>query len=130
MKNLAARRARRDHRVAEVPDSVAEEGMGWEELAEFGRVASAEEVGLLNLEQAEITARVARYLPEPLDEQFFEMILNGVRETALFALLLGIDDLPVENQRLEVKRRRDRILVSLKRHRNELFPEHARSTDD
>jgi RNA polymerase sigma-70 factor (ECF subfamily) len=51
----------------------------------------------------------------PKDREFLTLQLNGVRKTEAFAKLLGIENLPIEQQRKEVKRHKDRIRGILKR---------------
>lgn len=50
-----------------------------------------------------------------VDQQLLELIQSGVRATAEFAKVLNIEHLPVEEQRREVKRHKDRLRVYLKR---------------
>lgn len=50
-----------------------------------------------------------------LDRRLLEMILAGVRETAEYARVLGIDGKPVEVQEAEVKRYKDRLTTAAKR---------------
>jgi hypothetical protein len=47
------------------------------------------------------------------DQELIKLINEGVRETAVYAEILGIRHLPVERQRKEVKRHKDRLKKSL-----------------
>lgn len=50
-----------------------------------------------------------------VDREVVELIRGGERDTAAFAALLGFTHLPIDDQRREVKRAKDRILARLKR---------------
>lgn len=52
---------------------------------------------------------------EPADRQLVIMLANGVRATESYAKVLGITELPTEEQAREVKRAKDRLLKRLKR---------------
>jgi len=54
-------------------------------------------------------------LPDPVDRQLAELIIDDVRETATYAALLGIEDLEVAQQQTQVKKHKDRIKARLKR---------------
>lgn len=54
-------------------------------------------------------------LAEPRDREILALRLAGVRETAAFARILNITELPPEHQRVEVKRHKDRIARFLRR---------------
>ena len=48
------------------------------------------------------------------DRQMVEFILNGERSTEAFAVVLGLEGLPIGKQRSEVKRHKDRLKKRLK----------------
>jgi len=54
-------------------------------------------------------------LQNPNDQQLLALRLQGVRRTEAFAAVLGIAHLPMETQRREVKRAKDRIDKMLRR---------------
>lgn len=54
-------------------------------------------------------------LQHPNDQQLLALRLQGVRRTEAFAEVLGITHLPIETQRREVKRAKDRIDKMLRR---------------
>jgi len=54
-------------------------------------------------------------LQNPNDQQLLALRLQGVRRTEAFAEILGITHLPIETQRREVKRVKDRIDKILRR---------------
>lgn len=54
-------------------------------------------------------------LQDPQDQQILALRLRGERRTVAFAAILGISHLPVEAQRQEVKRAKDRIDKILRR---------------
>jgi hypothetical protein len=55
-------------------------------------------------------------LQDPKDRQILALRLQGERRTEAFAEILGISHLPIEGQRREVKRTKDRIDKILRRH--------------
>jgi DNA-directed RNA polymerase specialized sigma24 family protein len=55
-------------------------------------------------------------LQDPRDQQILALREQGERKTAAFAQILGITHLPIEVQRREVKRVKDRIDKILRRH--------------
>jgi hypothetical protein len=54
-------------------------------------------------------------LQDPQDQQILALRLQGERRTVAFAAILGISHLPIEVQRREVKRAKDRIDKILRR---------------
>jgi hypothetical protein len=54
-------------------------------------------------------------LQDPKDIAFVELLQRGERSTAAFAKVLGLDKMPVEVQRKEVKKTKDRIKKRLER---------------
>lgn len=52
---------------------------------------------------------LARLLPDATDQQIFKLKFMGERRTEVFAEAMGITHLPVEQQRREVKKAKDRI---------------------
>ncbi len=57
-----------------------------------------------------------KHLPDPRDRQILALRLQGERRTEAFAEILGISHLPIEAQRREVKRNKDRIDKIVRRH--------------
>ncbi|MGH9822144.1 MAG: hypothetical protein ACREDR_02635 [Blastocatellia bacterium] len=58
---------------------------------------------------------VNELIKSPVDRDFFALMADGVRETADYAELLGISDLPAAEQAAVVKRHKDRLKKSLQR---------------
>jgi RNA polymerase sigma-70 factor, ECF subfamily len=54
-------------------------------------------------------------LDDPKDKEIMALRLDGVRDTAAYARILSITDLPIQRQREEVKRHKDRITRFLRR---------------
>jgi RNA polymerase sigma-70 factor (ECF subfamily) len=54
-------------------------------------------------------------LDDPKDKEILRLKLDGVRDTASFARVLGITHLPVARQREDVRRHKDRIIRFLRR---------------
>jgi RNA polymerase sigma-70 factor (ECF subfamily) len=59
---------------------------------------------------------LSKIFTDPKDLKLMELIFSGERETAVFAEILGIGNLPTETQRREVKRHKDRIKKRLERY--------------
>ena len=64
----------------------------------------------------EIRSGVNALFDDPRDRQVAELMLDGERSTKPFARLLGLEGLPVPEQRREVKRHKDRIKKRLARY--------------
>lgn len=117
--HLAARRnimnaLRREHR-RKAREAVA--GQAWAAShvaldATAGNLVQQEESVQRQRHQAALTAA----LRHPHDRQILALRLQGVRRTEAFAEVLGISHLPIETQRREVKRAKDRIAKILRRH--------------
>jgi RNA polymerase sigma-70 factor, ECF subfamily len=60
-------------------------------------------------------AALLAVLDDPRDKEVLLLWLQGVRETAAYVRALNIGDLPLEEQRAQVKRRKDRVLRRLRR---------------
>jgi len=94
-----------------------------EERAEHAYTRSAVELDPAagNLLQEEVARRqreqgeLLRLLQNPKDQQILALQLQGERRTEAFAEILGISHLPMEAQRREVKRAKDRIDKILRR---------------
>lgn len=63
------------------------------------------------------------FLPDPVDRQMVELIMDGVRETSAYADTLGVSHLDADEQVSIVKRHKDRLKKMLQRHinRSELY---------
>lgn len=68
-----------------------------------------------SMQQQRQRAALASTLQNSNDQQLLALRLQGVRRTEAFAELLGITHLPIETQRREVKRAKDRIDKMLRR---------------
>jgi RNA polymerase sigma-70 factor, ECF subfamily len=77
-----------------------------------GNILQQEETGALQRQQEGMMQR----LSDPRDRQILALRLQGERRTEAFAEILGLSDLPIEAQRREVKRAKDRIDKILRRH--------------
>jgi hypothetical protein len=56
-------------------------------------------------------------LADPADRKVLQLMAMGERRTAVFAGAMGLSHLSAEQQRLEVKRAKDRIRKALQRHK-------------
>jgi RNA polymerase sigma-70 factor (ECF subfamily) len=77
-----------------------------------GNILQEEETRALQRQQEGMMQR----LSDPRDKQILALRLQGERHTEAFAEILGIAHLPIEAQRHEVKRAKDRIDKILRRH--------------
>jgi len=66
-------------------------------------------------EKQELREKLRDILQNEKDVEVAEMILDGIRKTEHYADVLSLSDLPIEKQREEVKRTKDRIKKALKR---------------
>jgi hypothetical protein len=62
-----------------------------------------------------LDARVLALLPDPTDQSLLELMMDGVRESAAYAAVMGLQGQPRDVQAREVKRAKDRIRARLKR---------------
>lgn len=65
--------------------------------------------------------RLSVLLPDSIDRAILELMMNNERETISFAAVLGISDEPPEEQRIIVKKHKDRIKKFIQRHRAEII---------
>ncbi len=77
-----------------------------------GNVIQQEDTTLIQRQQVGLM----NTLQDPKDRQILALRLQGERRTEAFAEILGISHLPIEAQRREVKRTKDRIDKILRRH--------------
>lgn len=63
----------------------------------------------------ELMAKVHEALPDPKDRRMLELMMEGERETGVFAEVLGVRDRDEAEQRKMVKRHKDRIKKRVQR---------------
>lgn len=63
----------------------------------------------------EVFRQLCKLLPDPIDQAFLETMMNGERDTSQFAEILGISNEPAEDQRIIVKKYKDRIKKIIQR---------------
>lgn len=74
------------------------------------------EESLIDKEQNRQTYKqLYELFPDPIDQKFLELLMNGDRETILFAAILGISNETPEEQRAGVKKHKDRIKKFIQR---------------
>lgn len=56
-----------------------------------------------------------RFIPDPVDQEIVLLMLNGVRETEIYADVLGLSSLSLADQAKEVKRHKDRLKKKFQR---------------
>lgn len=59
--------------------------------------------------QTEIMQQVQKYITDPVDFRIVLLMIDGVRDTAKYAEVLGVSERPLTEQRKMVKRYKDRI---------------------
>lgn len=70
------------------------------------------------IEQASpLVRRALARVTDPVDRELIELMMDGVRETAAYASVLGIADRPARAQEKIVKRHKDRLKKMLRRER-------------
>ena len=62
-----------------------------------------------------IWAKLSELLPDPIDHEIVRLMMDNVRDTKVFAQILGITDLSPDDQAQEVKRHKDRLKKHLQR---------------
>ncbi len=68
-----------------------------------------------NISWKALRERVNKEIPDRLDRQILELMLAGERKTEVYAGLLGLESLPLEEQRRLVKQTKDRLQKRLER---------------
>jgi RNA polymerase sigma-70 factor (ECF subfamily) len=110
LKNALQRHQRRAHR--EVP-------MGDVELLLDARNSEVEEVHPEKRPAApgveEVDHRIREEIPDPVDQQLVDLMMQGERRTEAFARVLGITDMELLQQRKLVKQHKDRLKKRLMR---------------
>lgn len=121
---------RRDGRIEQLGNRVADEGDESEPLLELPGPADTARTAALNLRNGEIDANIARLFPDSEDWGILHLMIHGVRETEQYAIEMGIEALPIEEQRTQVKRAKDRIRAVCLRHKDELLGEASQGSHD
>ncbi len=67
----------------------------------------------------DIMQLLEKILPDSRDRRIWDMICDGRQDTADYAQLLGITHLPLNEQKAEVKRHRERVSKRVRRHQDE-----------
>lgn len=104
-KLLTALESERRHQAGKIP---------WDDV-EFAHADRNDEVDddPPSLDHPALRAAVARF--DPTDRRLFDLMRAGVRANAAYADVLGVADLPADEQERAVKRAKDRIKAKLKR---------------
>lgn len=106
LKNSLAKRKRQKKREMAIDDV---------ELLKFPGNKDYESEILSRTQVEELMPKIKEAFPDPVDQQLLELVINRVRETAEYAKVLAIENSPVEEQRREVKKAKDRIKKRLSR---------------
>lgn len=67
----------------------------------------------------DVESLLLEVLPDPIDRKILDLSGSGRHSVADYAAVLGIDHLPPEEQKVRVKRERDRVLKKVQRRREE-----------
>lgn len=111
--NLLTGERRRKHRERKVGSKKREADVALDPVAWNIRQEELQEL-------KEKEAAMFAALDNPKAKEILRLRLDGVRDTASFARVMGITHLPVARQKEEVKRHKDRIIRFLRR--KELLP--------
>ena len=109
MLNLLRGEARRRTREGQAAQMSATSSVELDPVA--GNLLQQEESAQLHQQEEDCM----NLLQDPQDQQILALRLRGERRTVAFAAILGISHLPIEAQRREVKRAKDRIDKILRR---------------
>jgi DNA-directed RNA polymerase specialized sigma24 family protein len=109
MLNLLRGEARRRTRKGQAAQLSATSSVELDPVA--GNLIQQEESAQLHQQEEDYM----NLLQDPQDQQILALRLRGERSTVAFAAILGISHLPIEVQRREVKRAKDRIDKILRR---------------
>ena len=87
------------------------------ELSEYGGndKGRTEDPGA-RIDMERLHKKIDALFKDPKDKRIVELIMDGERSTEPFSQVLGLESLPVEEQRAKVKRHKDRIKKRLRRH--------------
>lgn len=106
LKNMIAKRRRRSRRLRSL-ELVELHGRG-------GKEGTDAHDATKTIEAQELSKRISQHFSDPMDLELVELIVAQERSTESYAEVLGIQDLPIEDQRREVKRHKDRIKKRLR----------------
>lgn len=67
--------------------------------------------------QARVNDLIERVFKDPVDRELASMVLSSIKKTKDYAIALGIEHLPIKEQRQQIKRHKDRIKKQLERGR-------------
>lgn len=112
-KNRRKSEDRRARRHVEHDAHVADWDGNAEQPIEYPDDTSVEDEVLRKLDP--LWPRLETLLPNPTDLQVLRMMMDNVRRTESYAMVLGISHLPEDEQAREVKRVKDRIRVKILR---------------
>ena len=67
------------------------------------------------LHHQELRARLNELVPDPMEQQVLELMLEGERDTMAYAIVMGVVEMDGDARRDEVKRVKDKLKARLKR---------------
>ena len=112
LRNLLAKERRRSEKVVELFPSASEYPS--EEVAEIDQFPESSSNRLKDSEHpSPIVRRTLEKITDATDRQLVDLMINGVRRTEDYAAVLGITNLPTEDQKKIVKRHKDRLKVTI-----------------
>lgn len=113
LQNALERDGRRGQSTVSLEDVV--EGALNRNVAVSGSSNDPADVIVETLAAAELACWIREILPNALDRQLFQLMVEGERQTAAYSAVLGIEGLDVAEQRRIVKQHKDRITKRLQR---------------
>lgn len=109
-------RNRRQHRGEDLYGDVEEGIRGRNRPSELDRIVrDAEKETVSRIQRERDAAAVKNVVTNDRDGVLLRLMLGGERSTSKFAAVLGIEALPIAEQRRIVKQHKDRLNVQLKR---------------
>jgi hypothetical protein len=69
----------------------------------------------IDVQNTRVWHMLAKLFKDTTDLELAVLIIEGIRSTSTFATVLGISDLPEPEQRIIVKRHKDRVIKTIKR---------------
>ncbi|HLH06122.1 MAG TPA: hypothetical protein VKW78_02685 [Terriglobales bacterium] len=106
---------RRQHRGEDLYGDVEEGIRGRNKPSELARIMRDAEQETISRIQRQRDTAAATNADDKRDSALLRLMVDGERSTSKFAVVLGIEALPVAEQRHIVKQHKDRLKVQLKR---------------
>ena len=92
------------------------------ELDGDSTVYSVELIDEMNIEElitndlSPIWNRLSSIIPDSMDQEILKLMMNGIRETDVYAEVIGVQNLPEDERSRIVKQHKDRLKKMIQRH--------------